>query len=503
MRIKVECTNASQVDCDLLVVNLFDGVKKPGGATGAIDNALGGLITELIAAKEISGKLGKVTTIHSLGKLKAKRVLVVGLGKSKDFDLDKSRIASAAAIKEAKKVKAKKVATIVHGAGVGGLEAKEASRAVVEGSILGAYEFKGYAEEREEPIFEVDELIIVEYVPQKIKEIEEGAKVGEIISFATNRARDLVNTPANKKTPAMLSKYAEDLAKETGIKCEILSLKDIEKMGMDAFLSVAKGSKEEAKMVVLKYEEASKAKKKEIIGLIGKGITFDSGGISIKTGKDLSSMFQDMAGAATVFEAMRAASELKLKVNLIGITPLTENMPDGAAYKPGDVIGSLSGKTTEVISTDAEGRMVLADAITYAKNLGATHIIDIATLTGACIIALGDIASGIMGNNQDLIGNILKASSSAGEKMHQFPLYEEAKEYIKSPKADMKNCNDNRKAGTIVGGLYLQNFVEDTPWLHIDIAGTAYLDREIGYLGKGGTGAGVRTLVSFFMNKSD
>ncbi len=494
MRIKVECASITEFPCDLLVVNEFEGVKHPGGATGAVDKALNGLITDLTASEEIDGKLGKTTVIHTQDKIPAKRVLVVGLGKREDFDLEAVRKVSAAALKSAKGVKTKKVATIVHGAGIGGLPTKEASKALVEGGIIGDYKYEEFVTKKEEPEVKIEELIIVECEKEKIKDIEDGARLGEVIASAVNRVRDLVNGPSNKITPTFLAEYAKGI----GIECEVLGLSDIKRIGMEAIASVAKGSKEEPKVVVLKWK--GEEKKKETIGLIGKGITFDAGGISLKDPKKLAEMKMDMAGAAVVIEVMRVVSQLNFKKNVIAVIPLTENMPDGGALKPGDIISSLAKVSIEIVSTDAEGRMILADAITYAKGLGATALIDIATLTGGCTVALGDVASGIFGNDQKLIDKTIEIGKNAGEKLWQLPIYKEYKEYLKSEAADIKNCMEDSKASPSTGAIFLQKFVEDIPWIHMDIAGTAYLDREIGYLSKGATGAGLRTIVGILMD---
>jgi len=502
MRVKVETASITEFKCDLLVVNEFEGVKTPGGATGAVDKALGGIISKLSREGEIDGKLGKVTLIHTQGKIPAERVAVVGLGKREEFGLDEVRVAASCAISLAKEVKAKKVATIVHGAGIGGLDAEEAAQATVEGSVLGGYEFEGYVSEKskiQNPKFKIEELIIVERDEKTVKVMEKGARIGEITASAENRARDLVNAPANKITPTYLADYAKEVAKEAGLKCEILNPKEAK---MEAMWAVAKGSKEEPKVVVLQTKD-QKPKNKDLVALIGKGITFDAGGISLKPSKKLWEMKIDMAGAAAMLEVMRAMSLLrnqKLETRnqrLIAVIPLCENMPDGGATRPGDVVGSLSGKTIEIISTDAEGRMILADAITYAKRMGATQIIDVATLTGGCVVALGDVASGIMGNDEKLINKILEASKKTGEKMWRLPLYKEYKEYLKSGIADIKNCTDNGKASPSVGGIFLQLFVEDTPWVHLDIAGTAFLDKGQGYLSEGATGVPVRSLIEF------
>lgn len=494
MKIKVVCASINDVSCDLLVVNEFAGVKHPGGATGAIDKALNGLITEITSAGEVSGKLGNVPVIHTQGKIKAKHVAVAGLGDRKDFDLDKVRTVSASVMKKAKEIKAKTVATIVHGAGIGGLDPKDAAHAVVLGSILGDYEYLEFKTKKENG-FAVEELIIVDYDPEKVKVIEEGAKLGETIALAVNRARDLVNGPSNKVTPTYLADYAKKIAGESGLSCEVLEIEDMKVLGMHSLLAIAKGSKEPAKMVVLKYNVKGKG---DITGLVGKGITFDSGGISIKPSKGMEEMKTDMAGAAAVIETMAILSKLKIDRSVIAVIPLTENMPGGGAIKPGDIVSSLEGKNVEIISTDAEGRMILSDALTYARKLGATRLIDYATLTGGCRTALGDAASGIFGNDQSFLDKFMAASAGAGEKVWQLPIYDEYKEYIKSDVADFKNSS-NGKASPSVGAIYLKEFVGDVPWIHVDIAGTAYLEREAGYIGKGASGVGVRTMVEYLI----
>jgi len=491
MRISVKCASLVNIKCDLLVVNIFKGVKVPGGAAASIDKKLNGAIAGLIKSGEITGKLGEVNLIHTQGKLPATQVLVVGLGKSSDFELNKARIAASAAISEAKKIKAKVVATVVHGAGGGGLKLPEGAQALVEGSLIGSYKYTGFATIKDDSFFKVEELIIVEDSRIKIKPIGRGIKTGEIIAEAVNNARDLVNGPANRVTPTYLAARAK---KVTGVTAKVIGLREARNLGMEAYYSVSKGSDEPAKFIVMKY-----GKGKPEVALVGKGITFDAGGISLKGSKKLSEMKIDMSGAAAVLETMRAISKLKVRKNVVGILPCAENMPDGEAQKPGDVVGSLSGKTIEIISTDAEGRMILADGVTYAKNLGVKKIIDIATLTGSCISALGDVASGIMGNDQELIDLLIAAGKRSGEKLWQLPLFEEYKEYSKSKVADIKNCTEQGKAGPSIGGLFVELFVEDTTWAHIDIAGTAYLDKGRGYLSEGATGVMVRTLTTLLM----
>jgi leucyl aminopeptidase len=497
MKIRLESKAVTEVKCDVLIVNEFEGVKHPGGATGAVDKALDGEITKLLTSGEINGKLSSTFPVRTYCKLVANEVICVGLGKASEFNYDKVRIVSDAAIKAAKRSKAKKVATIIHGAGIGGLDPKLAAQAVVEGSLLGDYKYKGYKTEKDDDTSNIDELIIVDYDPEKIRSIEPFVEKAKIIIESTNKARDIINAPSNKVTPSFLAQYAQDMAKEQKLECKVLGREEILKKGMDALYNVSKGSKEEPKMITIKYDGGGS----ETIGLIGKGITFDSGGISIKPANKMSEMKTDMSGAATVIEVMRVISKLKPKVNVIAVIPCTENMPGGNAYKPGDVIGSMSGKTIEVISTDAEGRLIIVDAITYAIELGAKRIVDIATLTGGCRVALGDVAAGIMGNNQPLVDKLIQSSHETGEKLWQLPLYEEYKEYLKSDVADIKNSTESGgKASPSAGGIFIQKFVGSTPWAHIDIGGTAYLEGSQGYLSSGATGYGVRLLTHFVLN---
>ncbi|MCX5750598.1 MAG: leucyl aminopeptidase [Candidatus Saganbacteria bacterium] len=499
MKVRVETSSIVTYQCDLIAVNLFEGVKVPTGATKAVDKALGGYISKLIKNGEITGKKEEATLIDTQGKIPAKRVVVVGLGKKEELDLEGIRRVSASIIKTAKHVKAKKVASVVHGAGSGGVSPVEGAQALVEGALLAEYHFEGYAKVKEgDRFFRVEQFVILEIAPEKARQLKPGVEKGSIVSEAVNNARELVNAPANLVTPNYIARYSVAKAKEVGIHCKVLDAPQIKEKGMLSFYSVAKGSDEKEKMVILRWNGDKKSK--EWLGLIGKGVTFDSGGISIKPSNKMWEMKTDMAGAAACLEAMIAIAKLKVKSNVLAVLPFAENMPDGRAQKPGDVIGSLSGKTIEIISTDAEGRMVLADAVTYAKQLGATKLVDVATLTGACTVALGDVASGIMGNDDYMIEAFKRAGEKTGERVWQLPLYEEYKEYSKSDVADIKNCTEMGKASASIGGLFVQLFVENTPWIHIDIAGTAYLDRERGYYLRGATGIPVRSLIEFISN---
>lgn len=492
MKIAVYNGPIEDASADTLVVDLFKDAKEVSGAAAAVDKKLKGRISKFIKAKEISGRLGDAFLLYTHGMIPAKRVIVVGLGDREKFSLDAIRKASAAAIRAARSNKAEKISSIVHGAGTGGIEPALAAQAMVEGSILADYKFDGYAKEKKDEKVKIKSFTIAEIDKKKLKAFKEGSRVGEILANCQNRARDMVNTPSNKMTPRIFAEHARKEARKFGLLCTVI---DPKKDGMESINAIAMGSLEPARLVVLSYRHSPRA---ETVALIGKGITFDSGGISIKPSSKMWEMKTDMAGAAAVLEAMCAIAQLKLKKNIMAVIPLTENMPSGGALKPGDVVGSLSGITTEVISTDAEGRMILADAITYAKKKGAHKIIDCATLTGGCIIALGDAASGLLGNDDDLIKSMEDAAEISGEKVWHLPLFDEYEDYLKSSIADHKNCTEGgRGASASTGAMYLKKYVGDTPWVHFDIAGTAYLSKAQGALSEGATGVPMRTIIEY------
>jgi leucyl aminopeptidase len=442
---------------DLRIVGVFEKEKKAG------------------VPSYFEGKLGQAAVID--------KKIIVGLGEKKKFDLEAVRTAAAAAIRKAKEAKAKIVASELIGKGL--VSTKDSAQAMAEGAVLADYQYQEFKKEKKES--PIKELIIIE----KDKDAQKGAKIGEILANAANDARDLVNGPSNAITPTYMANYASKMARKYGLSCKIL---DPKKEGMESLWAVAKGSKEPPKVVVLRHKGSG-----PLIGLIGKGITFDSGGINIKSSNRLWEMKTDMAGAAAVMLAMRAVSELKINKNIIAVIPLTENMPDGGALKPGDVVSSLEGTSVEVTNTDAEGRMILADAITYAKKQGAQKIFDCATLTGGCVVALGDVASGLLGNDDKLMDGVKAAAKKSGEKVWPLPLYEEYKEYLKSDLADIKNCMDKGMASPSTGATFLHMFIGDTPWAHLDIAGTAYLSKPRGYLSEGATGIPLRTVVEWLL----
>jgi len=497
VEIKVEAGDITKNEAKAIIVNLFEGVTKPGGGTGAVDKALGGGISQLIKEGEVKGKSGEVTVIHTLGRIPSPRVLVAGLGKQEKFDLNTVRNITGTALRRARGTGATSVATILHGAGIAGLEAEACAQALAEGALLGSYRFRRYKDNGgEDQTKELDTVTIVESDEAKLKAIKRGVERGLVMAAAANHTRDMANEPANALPPAALAKRAQELAEDAGIKCEVLDDKQLKKMGMGALLGVGVGSAQPPRFIILKYR--GKPNSKKTLGLLGKGITFDSGGISIKPAAGMEAMKGDMSGGAAVISTMWALGKLKPKINVTGLIPAAENMPSGSATRPGDVVRAMNGKTIEVINTDAEGRLTLADAICYARQEGLSPIIDVATLTGAMQVALGPGATGFMATDDGLAEALTKAGDATGEKMWRFPLIDEYREGLKSNVADIKNTG-NRFGGAISAGKFLHFFVEDTPWVHVDMAGTDESDKEKGVLVKGSTGIPTRTLISFVL----
>lgn len=487
------------IPCDALIVNLFENTKTFSGGTDEVDTALNGLIKKIIKEEDFKGKLGTTLTIRTNNEIKAKKVIVVGLGEKNKFDLTGVRKVAASAIRCAKKEKAKTVCTILHGAATGKTDTKDAAQAICEVSHLALYEFDKYkSKDKNEKVNKVQTLIIVEIDKAKIKDIDTGIKRGNIIARAQKLARDLVTEPALSATPTKLANVARQVAKENKLKIKILDKNACQKLKMGAFLAVAQGSQEPPKFIHMTYTPKKKPRKH--IAIVGKGITFDSGGLSLKPANAMETMKEDMSGAAAVISAMSTIKELKPDVAITMIVAATENMPSGTAYRPGDIVRAMNGKTIEVLNTDAEGRVTLADALSYAVKQKPDEIIDLATLTGACIVALGDTASGVMTNNQKLADKIIKAGNEAGERMWQLPLWDEDREKIKSDVADMINTGSKGKSGAQNGAVLLEKFVDDIPWVHIDIAGPSWIDKENEYGPKGPTGVGVKTLINYITN---
>lgn len=496
MDIKVVQGSLAEVQSEVIIVNLFEDVKLPGGATGAVDAAIDDVISHYVIGKDnFKGKLGDTYIIHTHGKIPAEKVLLIGLGKTKEFNLNKVREVSSKAIRKSiSYLKAKTVSSILHGAGITGLDPVDCAQMMAEGTLIGAYKFSKYKSKKDDNDYEgPSEFNIVEIDPDKIDKVNEGLRKGTIIAEAVNYARDLVNEPASFVTPSKLAETAQSIS---GIECKLINQDEAEKLGMGAYLAVAKGSSEPPKFIHMTYKPASASKK---IAIVGKGITFDSGGLDIKPASSMLNMKDDMSGAAAVLGIMNALTKLKPNVEVHGIIASCENMPGSKAYKPGDILKAMNGKTIEVDNTDAEGRLTLADALAYAENLKVDQIVDVATLTGACMVALGYLAAGIMGNNQDLIDSLMKSADKGGERLWQLPMYKEYFEGMKSDVADFKNAGA-RWAGASTAGLFLNEFVKDTPWAHIDIAGPAFLDKDLKELSKGPSGASVRALINHILS---
>jgi len=496
MKIEVIAGDITEVEADAIIMSFFEGMERPDGDLAVIDKALDGAVSQLIGQGEIKGKLNEITIIHSLGKLPAARVVVVGLGKKEELSQDRVRLAVGETCRLLQQKGIGNVATVALGVGVAGITLEGSAQAVTEGALLGVYSFRRHITKQSE-YGELKRLTIVEADETELPVLERGSYKGRVLAEATKLARDMVNEPANYMTPPHMAETAASLAEAYGLELEVMEREQMRELGMGALLGVTQGSGQPPKFVVLHYRGGDSAQID--LALVGKGITFDSGGISIKPSEGMQEMKGDMAGAAAVMAAISAIAQLKPKLNLVAIAPCAENLPGGEALKPGDVLTAMNGKTIEIISTDAEGRLILADALGYANKLGAKLIVDVATLTGACHVALGDECSGVFGNNQELVDRLIAASVDAGELMWQLPMYEQAKEQLKSEVADIKNVG-GKWGGAITAAHFLAEFAGDTPWAHLDIAGTSLSEKNRGYLVKGATGVTVRTLVNLALS---
>jgi leucyl aminopeptidase len=475
MEIKIESRAIPEVDADALVVVGFeDG--PPAGAPAADQ------VKELYDSAEFSGKSLKVAILHRPAGLKAKRLVVAGAGKREEFDSSQLRKVSGAVTRE---LKGKGVRRIVLALDES-FRSDEFAAAAVEGAILGAYETNHYKTDPKKNDKQVDSFAMAGGSQAAVDR-------GRILAEAQNFSRHLAEEPANVLTPMVLAKRAQEMCAEYGLECEVLEQDRMRQLGMGALLGVAMGSAEPPALIVIRYRPASGASKDQL-GLVGKGVTFDTGGISIKPSDGMEKMRYDMAGAAAVLGAMRAIAQLKPAVAVTGIVPTVENMPGSRAQRPGDIVKSLSGKTVEVLNTDAEGRLILIDALTYAQTLGCTHLVDAATLTGSIVVALGGVRAGAFTNNEGFLQKLLAASKTEGEKMWQMPMDPEYKEALKSEFADLHNIG-GRAGGSITAASFLRDFVGETPWVHLDIAGTGWLDDAKPYMAKGATGICVRTFV--------
>jgi leucyl aminopeptidase len=434
--------------------------------------------------------------IHTLGKLPTKRVIVLGLGRREKFSVNVVRDVSGAVARYLRRIGVSRAATIAHGAGIGGLDASASAQAMAEGTALGLYTFNQYRTNRtDEPDNELATLEIVEQDQARLSALQDGLAKGVLLSEAVEIARGLVNEPANVVNPVRMAEVATDVAKAAGLAISVLGREDMIQHQMGAMLAVTQGSANEPRLIVMEYQGDPEHPDNNL-ALVGKGITFDSGGISIKSASGMWEMKGDMSGGASVIGAMHAIAALKPKLNVFGVVPAVENMPSGTAQRPGDIIRAMNGKTIEVDNTDAEGRLVLADAICYIKQIkGAKRVVDIATLTGAIVVALGHITTGVFGTSQAMVDAVLRASESSGEKMWQMPMFDEYKRQNRSDYADVKNTG-GRPAGSISAAFFISEFTEGVDWVHLDIAGTFMAERTQGHQVKGATGVPTRTLIA-------
>ena len=486
MKIQLVRENWDSIECDALVVPIFENEDEEDDLLVALDEKLGGLIKELKSTEEWAAKAGQISVIYRPEKLKTARLILLGAGKKEDYNSRSIRSLMMTAVHKVKGYNLKKVAFYRRSQE----EAKLAAQAAVEGVILATYEADDYKTEDKSKNF-VEEILFVSGEDMDVAEVEAYMARGEILGNATNMARRLVNEPGNRVNPSRLAQAATEVAAKCNLQIEVWGEPELEDKGMGAVLAVARGSDEPARFIILRHFGASDSEAKPIV-LVGKGVTFDSGGISLKPAQSMEEMKGDKAGACAVLAAMQAIALMGLKKNVVGLIPAVENLPGGRAQRPGDVIRALSGKTIEVINTDAEGRLILADALSYGRQLEAEFMVDIATLTGAVVIALGKIRAGVFCNDEELFERVSRASERSGEKVWRMPLDDEYRKEIESSIADIKNVG-HRWGGAITAAKFLQEFVGDVPWCHIDIAGVDLFKGEASI--KGPTGFGVRTLV--------
>src|SRR6266700_1084311 len=482
-----------EVDVQAVAIAVFKDEKADDGFLKELDGLTGGIVKSVIDSEELKGKEGETVYLHLLGqqKLKAQRLLLVGVGEKGEYEAAQIAQMAGAAARFLRGKSVKSVALVPRAEG----DAAKVVARSVEGAIMGLFEPDKYRTVEKEKR-EIEKLVIVLAGADEAA-INRGAERGRIVGESVNFTRDLANEPGAYMTPSNMAERAREIANEFGLSLDVLDEARMEQEGMGSLLSVSHGSEEPAKLIVLKYTpaESNGAGDQELLAFVGKGVTFDSGGFSLKPGENMELMKYDMTGGATVMGAMRAIAQLKPLNPVLGVAPCSENLPSGRATKPGDVVRAMTGKTIEVINTDAEGRLILADAIAYAKKLGATRVIDLATLTGAVSVALGDVNAAILGTDQKLIDEVIEAGKQVGEKFWQLPLDKEYSKQIKSDIADIKNVG-GRKGGTITAAAFLKEFAEGISWAHLDIAGTAWADEAKPYRAKGPTGIAVRTLIN-------
>jgi leucyl aminopeptidase len=495
MQISLEAKPYAALETEALVSYVFEETDPVQGCISELDQATNGLLRNLAKGGELTGKTLEMTLIHAPAGLKAARLLLVGAGKREQFSSATLRKIAGAALRYLKARSVKQLAFLVRE----NAAAEDSAQAIVEGAVAANFESDKYKTEKKNDK-SIDLVLLSGYSDAERGAAEKGLDRGRIIAESQNFARDLINEPSNKLTPKILAEKAEAMAKQAGLAVEILDEKKIADLKMGALLSVSQGGPEPPRVMVVTHTPANLKPGAPVIGLIGKAVTFDTGGISIKPADGMEKMKYDMAGGATMLGVMRALAALKPNVKVICVVPSTENMPGGTAQKPGDIQTAMSGKTIEVLNTDAEGRLILADGIHYAKQLGATHLIDAATLTGAIVVALANVNVGVFGSDQPFTDKLLASSKVAGEKMWQMPIDDDYREFIKGTVADIQNIGSGKGGGAITGAMFIKEFTGDSPWIHLDIAGTAWNDDAKSWLAKGPTGVALRTLVHLVMS---
>src|SRR5215217_6847588 len=498
MQVEASRGPIEELDVQALAVAVFKNEKCDEGFLKKVDELSGGFVRSALDAEEFVGKEGEMAYFHLVGNnnLKARRLLLVGVGEAADYNSAQISQMVGTAVRSLRSKNVKTLAVIPRASA----DAAQTAATAVEGAFIALFDPDKYRTvEKEEKT--IDRLVVVIQDAEE-QSLQQGVKVGKIVGESVNFTRDLANEPGAYMTPSDMAERAREIANEFGLSVDVLDEARMEQEGMGSLLSVSRGSEEPAKLIILKYTPTAPANdSKELLAFVGKGVTFDSGGISLKPGENMELMKHDMTGGATVMGAMRAIAQLKPPIPILGVAPCTENLPSGKATKPGDVVVAMTGKTIEVINTDAEGRLILADAVSYAKKLGATRVIDMATLTGAVSIALGDVNTGILGTDQELINEVIESGREVGEKFWQLPLDKEYSKQIKSDIADIKNVG-GRKAGTITAAAFIKEFAEGISWAHLDIAGTAWGDDAKPFRSKGPTGVAVRTLLNFIERES-
>ncbi|GAB4575097.1 MAG: leucyl aminopeptidase [Anaerolineae bacterium] len=496
MQVNVLVGAIQEMAADAIVVNLFEGVDAPGGATGAVDAALDGAIAALLATGDFTGASGTSAVLYTRGKLPAERVILVGLGPREEFSLEQVRRAAAEAALQARKLNVRRLASVIHGAGAGGLDIDEAAYATVEGSLLALYEYAGRKRRKDEAdSADLEQLTLAVFDPAQQSNVAGAVQQAEHVVAGVTLARDLVNMPPNFCTPAYMADTATRVGEEVGLRVQVLERGQMQALGMGALLAVAQGSETPPRFIIMEHN-ASRAEELPSIVLVGKGITFDTGGYNLKTGEGMSTMKLDMAGGAAVIGAMRAIGGLDLPLHVVGLVPAADNMISGRAYRPQEVVTASNGTTIEVVSTDAEGRMLLADALVFAARFQPEAVVDVATLTGACVVALGrGIAAGLFSTSERIRDTLLESAAYSGEKLWPMPLFKEYEKSLESDVADLKHSG-GKGGGVGTSATFLKHFTS-YPWAHVDMAGMAADLKDVPYMPSGASGFGVRLLVDF------